>query len=444
MVSSRRLVAAEPNQTGSRAGCRCGSHPTHRGTGVFHIGALLAMAGADLKHGFVTAPLFLRKRHLTQRMRALLLEVPMSKLRLLSSYAAMVCILSAAGWLVLVSFPLIGQSQIQEVSTADGGGISVDPGGSILHRNSIFYPWQAQQNRIEGTVTVALTLNARGEVVDARVLSGPDELRKDVLQSVLQWHYAADGSASRTIQARIDFRIPETTSKDNGSVPGGVPPSMDHGILESIDVSNLPESLRADVWQRVVGFKRQPFSDALISQVENAVNGADSHLRARWEMTQDQNHTLKFVFDSAPGEQQNAGNAADSGVHTYQVGGVYRVGGGVSLPITSSSTPTLRLNADGAIGQFRTDAPQYAELARKAQTPGGGAGTSRRQRTKKRPRSTISKPMRNGSISSNNSGFAGSQRPEFRANPSTTAVAEQPCHESSAKSIRNTRQRRER
>ena len=37
---------------------------------------------------------------------------------------------------------------------------------------------------------VDLTLDDRGEVSDARVLSGPDELRKGALEAVLQWHYS--------------------------------------------------------------------------------------------------------------------------------------------------------------------------------------------------------------------------------------------------------------
>ena len=36
---------------------------------------------------------------------------------------------------------------------------------------------------------VEATLDAKGEVSDARVISGPEELRKEALASVLQWHY---------------------------------------------------------------------------------------------------------------------------------------------------------------------------------------------------------------------------------------------------------------
>ena len=53
-----------------------------------------------------------------------------------------------------------------------------------------------------------MTLNERGEVSDARVLSGPEELRRATLESVLQWHYSPAALASTVTQATLRFHIP--------------------------------------------------------------------------------------------------------------------------------------------------------------------------------------------------------------------------------------------
>ena len=55
---------------------------------------------------------------------------------------------------------------------------------------------------------VEMTLNDRGEVSDARVLSGPEELRKATLEAVLQWHYSPAALRSTVTQATLRFRVP--------------------------------------------------------------------------------------------------------------------------------------------------------------------------------------------------------------------------------------------
>src|SRR5262249_11854781 len=153
--------------------------------------------------------LFLRRRHLAERMHSILTEVSMSRFRLLSSYATMAAVLAAAGWIVFASFPLVGQAQVQTVTVpADQPGVAVTPGGNLVRRPSMTYPAEALQKRIEGPLFVELTVNANGEVTDAHVISGPDELRKSVLQSVLQWRYAPENTPTRTAVVTVDFRLP--------------------------------------------------------------------------------------------------------------------------------------------------------------------------------------------------------------------------------------------
>jgi TonB family protein len=96
----------------------------------------------------------------------------------------------------------------QQDAPAPEPGVRVDLGGaSVIHRDEVEYPDAAIEKGVQGTVVVEATLDAAGEVSDARVLSGPLELRKAALQSVLQWHFTHDAAGS-TRQVTIGFQLP--------------------------------------------------------------------------------------------------------------------------------------------------------------------------------------------------------------------------------------------
>ena len=89
---------------------------------------------------------------------------------------------------------------------ADSPGVQVDLGGAqVSERTGIEYPGQAWEHKIGGIVVVEATLDGQGEVSDARVLSGPAELRKSTLQSVLQWRFAA-APAGTTRQVSVNYQ----------------------------------------------------------------------------------------------------------------------------------------------------------------------------------------------------------------------------------------------
>src|SRR5262245_38760156 len=87
----------------------------------------------------------------------------------------------------------------------DSPGVQVDLGGSsVIHRAPVRYPEAVQKQRITGTVRLEVKLDSTGNVADARVLSGPEELRKTALESVLNWHFTSD-AARGTRQVSISF-----------------------------------------------------------------------------------------------------------------------------------------------------------------------------------------------------------------------------------------------
>lgn len=206
-----------------------------------YLDALLAIAGASAQLDLAPAPLFLRKRHLKQRVVSILKEVRMSKTRLISVFAMSLMMLAGACWFVTGALPLAAAPQM----VADGVGVSVESaGGSLIHRSPVRYPPAALKDHVEGTVMVQLKVGANGEVVDATVMSGPDELRKGVLSSVLDWHYTHD-AANSTRQVTVSFQVPKApanpaqsitvqaglqTAREQAVVVGGAPSGVSGGV----------------------------------------------------------------------------------------------------------------------------------------------------------------------------------------------------------------------
>jgi TonB family protein len=85
-------------------------------------------------------------------------------------------------------------------------------GAKITRRPGIEYPESAWKQKIGGTVVAEATLAADGSVSDARILSGPAELRRNVLQSLLEWQFAP-GPAGVLRQVSINFQWPEAQQK---------------------------------------------------------------------------------------------------------------------------------------------------------------------------------------------------------------------------------------
>jgi TonB family protein len=172
----------------------------------------------------------------------------------------------------------------------DSPGVSVSLNGSILlHRSGVVYPAEARNKGIQGTVTLEVSLDERGNVSDARVISGPAELRRASLQSVLDWHFAPEG-ASSTQQISIQF-VP-------GVVPGGQnaralvrdfnpavvvlqqSPAGPLGLpVKSIQISGLPQQATEELLARLPAHPGDTLSLDLAEAVSRAVRDFDEHLR---------------------------------------------------------------------------------------------------------------------------------------------------------------------
>jgi TonB family protein len=203
-----------------------------------YMDALLAIAGARAQLDLAPAPLFLRKRHLRQRVILILQEARMSKARLISTLTTGLAVLVAACWLATGVFPLTAEPQ--EVNDAPGVTVFLS-GSQVLHRTAVRYPRLALQRGVQGSVSVEVKLDSTGTVNDAHVLSGPDELRSAVLQSVLEWHFTRD-AANSTRQVQISFELPAKGVSEGvvGGVPGGISGGVTGGVIGGV-VGGVPE-----------------------------------------------------------------------------------------------------------------------------------------------------------------------------------------------------------
>jgi TonB family protein len=271
-----------------------------------YLDALLAIAGANPQLDLAPAPLFLRKRHLKQRVVSILKEVRMSKTRRISALAAGLGCLAAACWFVTVALPLTAAPQ----SVADGAGVTVDlSGGAVLHRSGVNYPEAALKAHVQGVVTVEASVDSSGNVVDAHVIAGPQELRRAVLQSLLQWHFANDSGAA-TRRVSVNFTTPQETTPTAGvvggvpsGVVGGVPsgviggivgtarssvevtprkgsaiPSLAGKTLSSYVVNGLSDQARNDLLSRLPVHQGDVLAEDSFERVAKAVHDYDEHL----------------------------------------------------------------------------------------------------------------------------------------------------------------------
>jgi TonB family protein len=200
-----------------------------------YVAALLAVASTASAAEFAPASPFFRRHLLKRRVARILQETTMTTRRLIASLTACAAAITVAATFAVRSFPL----QAQGTAPADTGApIQIVQGGEhLMHGETPEYPHRAIEQKIEGDVVVDLTLDAVGEVSDARVLSGPEELRKATLAAVLGWHFSPAAINSTVTQATLRFTLP--VERDLGVIAGKQPPS------EEVAVYTLTSKLRS-------------------------------------------------------------------------------------------------------------------------------------------------------------------------------------------------------
>jgi bla regulator protein BlaR1 len=230
-----------------------------------YVEALLAVAIAKSPGILTPAPAFLRRSLLKKRVAQILQESTMTTRRLILAMSASAGVLALAALLAIRSFPLEAQGRPQ---AASGQPVEIVKGGEhLLHGELPEYPKRAIEQRVEGEVTVDLAVNDQGEVSDARVLNGPDELRKAALESVLSWHYAPSSIRSASTQATLRFNLTSANAEYRGVAYTAWKVEPDKGELSPAQntermIAELEAALRDP---KVTGSQRDEYQQKLIA-----------------------------------------------------------------------------------------------------------------------------------------------------------------------------------
>ena len=272
-----------------------------------YLNALLAIASRRAPLDLAPAPLFLRKRHLTQRVSQILKEATMSRTRIAASLAGISTVLLAAGWLMVRTLPLEAAPQI--AARSDSPGVSVDQAeANLLHRAPVDYPREAREKGIQGTVVLEVEIDDTGAVSDARVLSGPPELRRAALQSVLQWHYARTMPLPAKTQVSVKFELPAAPPQPAAARPrilapaphppeSAAPPQPP--ILRLIDVGSLPEALQKELRDKLGKYEGISLTPETLEQIARSLNEVDQHLHVAMIRNPDGGSSLRIWLDAA-------------------------------------------------------------------------------------------------------------------------------------------------
>ncbi len=249
-----------------------------------YLDTLLAMAGAGFPLDPAAAQSFLRRRQLKRRVRGIIEEGKVSKMKLAIAQMAAVAAISVAGWYVAGAIPLEGQARVFTVT--DGEGVTVNLNGlELLHRSGVPYPQAAQVAGVEGQVVVQLHLDGNGEVTDSAILSGPAELRRSVQQTVAGWHFDKSlGSSTHVIS--IDFRkpasaVPSTIVRQGLSFADVIRPmsvSPEVRRITSISIIGLTDAARESLSQRLPVQVGDEWTSQAAIKTMTAMHAFDDHL----------------------------------------------------------------------------------------------------------------------------------------------------------------------
>ena len=286
-----------------------------------YLSALLAIASGRYQADLATAMLFLKKRHLKERVAVMLKGVAMSKFRVVVSMIAALSMLPVTVALIAWQLPLTAAPQV--VGAPDAPGIEVVTGPyKLLHRTGVEYPSEAFESGAGGDVVLSVTINDAGDVTDARVVSGPEVFRKAALNSVLNWHFATDPPPPSNFEITVRFPARKIRTAGNviphGRALSGPPPGAVKSLtVTQVDVSQLPSTLRSSVEQALTIHEGDVIDWARFQQQEAALHAIDEHLQMAGPISEEKYVALR-VFLQSPGAG-NPAAAADSGLKPIRV-----------------------------------------------------------------------------------------------------------------------------
>jgi hypothetical protein len=173
-----------------------------------------------------------------------------------------------AGFLAAAASPTFAQT------AQDDPGITVDPGATLRHRAPVRYP---KGSLVAGTVEIDAGLSAKGEVNDPHVVSGPEELRKEALWSVLQWHYLPGTATPVHVSIRFDSSA-DSSRQPAPRATNGDDDDFVSGILKTIEFTGLAPDAENELRAQLPFHEGDPMLHSDFGKITNIVQAFDEHL----------------------------------------------------------------------------------------------------------------------------------------------------------------------
>jgi len=236
-----------------------------------YLQTLLAVAGIKPRADFVPAPLFLRKRQLAQRVATILKEVnPMNVRRMAMTLTASAAVLALAGITISTVLPMKAPAQERRESNE----ARPKSGPRAIHKAAAVYPPIAKVKGIEGVVSLEVSIDARGLPTDVRVISGPEELRRAAIQSVMQWQFEPTGFPAR---AEVDMNF--SLAKDPGE-------RQMLGVLRAVEFDKVPVDLQARILPRLPVKEGETLYADNVKDIQRAIAEVSTGLSASFSEDQ--------------------------------------------------------------------------------------------------------------------------------------------------------------
>jgi TonB family protein len=124
-----------------------------------------------------------------------------------------------------------------------------EPGLKVIHQVAPVYPEEAKRARVEGKVVLDVTVEEKGEVSMAEVISGHLLLNQAAIDALKQWRFSKPSNAPATIQLTIAFALkPESKAANEPTSTGG----SSLRLIHKVDAT-YPEGARQERIQGEVG-----------------------------------------------------------------------------------------------------------------------------------------------------------------------------------------------
>jgi TonB family protein len=183
----------------------------------------------------------------------------------------------------------------------------------LLHRTPIEYPRAAMERGVQGTVIVRATLDEKGNVTDAQVVSGPEILRRAALRSVLDWHYSRAAGSPSSVDVAIDFTLPAAREGSAASTEmerRRMAQKMESAGIEGSSIrgirySPMPDQLREELARRLPVREGDQIDEAKMTQLRELAREIDEHIGVGLMMSAEGGNrsvTINFTFPPSPME----------------------------------------------------------------------------------------------------------------------------------------------